>query len=209
MGGDDDLIRFDPPAVSDSLVGHQLQHLGVLVDIQPPGDMRRELERMKLRLLWEPHGPGDGEGQRQFFGEGGTKTEPVKRLQLCVERPSVIEGIHKGVLPGEVAVDLPAQILVPSQCLLVSIQIQLSLLYTKSADKPVIDQTVLGGDLGRGVAGDATADPISLHQHIIYIRVRQLARTQKARDPAADDQHVGSDVRSQRIKFGYLKSLPP
>ena len=116
------------------LAGHQLQHLGVLVDFQPPGDVRRELERMKLRLFREPHGTGDGEGQRQFFGKGGTKTEPVKRLQFCVEGPSVIEGIHKGVLLGEVAVDLPVQIPVPPKRLLVGIQIHPGPLHAECAD---------------------------------------------------------------------------
>ena len=133
----------------------------------------------------------------------------MKCIQFHVERPSVLQGIHKGVLLNEVAVDLLAQILVSSQRLLVSIQIQPGLFYAECADQPVINQAVLGGDFGRGVAGDATADPIRLHQRTIHMRVRQLARAQKPRDATANDQHVGLDVRCQRFKFGHLKGLPP
>ena len=61
VGGDDDLFRRDPSVIRYDLAGLQLQHLGVLVNVQPSGDVRREFERMKLCLFREPHGPDDRE----------------------------------------------------------------------------------------------------------------------------------------------------
>ena len=191
VGGDHDPLRRNGPPAGPGPAGGQLQHLGVLEDPQGPGDGGGELQGVKPGLPGEAHRPRHGERQGRPIHQLGGKAQLVQGGQLPLQLFPAVQGVDVIVLLGETAVHLPAQGPVFVQGLQVGRQVEAGPLRPEPPEQLVIDQAVLGGELGGHALGGAAADPGRLHQGAVHPRPGQLVGTQQARQSSADNQHVG------------------
>ena len=194
VGGDDDLVRRNGPAVGDRLAGGQLQHLGVFINPQVLGDGSDKLEGVELGLTGEFYRSRCGEGEGNLFHKLCPEAQLAQGIQLPVQLFSVVQGVDKGVLFLEITVEAYAQGAVLLQRLLVGLQVEPGPVRAELPDQLVADQPVLGGDLRCGVFGDAAADAVRLHQGAVHPRLGQLIGAQNSGQPAADDEHIGFQV---------------
>ena len=149
---------------------------------------------MELGLAGEFDRPRGREGEGNLFHKFRPEAQLVQGLHLPVQLPPLVHGVDEGVLLLKIAVDIPAQRTVLLQRPLVGLQVEPGPVHAELPDQLVVDQPVLGGELRRGVFGDAAADAVRLQQGAIHPRLSQLVSAQNSGQPAADDEHIGFQV---------------
>lgn len=207
MGGHDDAPGVDFAVIGAGGGAHQLPDGGVLVDGQPSGELRRELEGVELGLVGEPDGPGHGKGEGQMGDKLSGGAQGLQGGQLPLQLVPPVQGVDIGVLLLEMAGDVPAEPAVLLQRGLVGFQVQLRLIRAKPPDQFIVDEPVLGRELGGGVGGDAAAQPPGLHQGAVRPGPGQHPGAQKARHAPADDEHIDAEVTVEGGKGGQLRCI--
>ena len=168
MGGHDDLIRRHRPLVSHRLIAPQLGNPAVLPDGQVLGDGDQELQGVELGLAGKLHRPHRPEGQLWRLRQLGGIAQVSQGGHFPFQASPVIQGINVGVLLLKITVDIPAQFPVGVQGFQVGVEVHGRLLPAKALYQVSITQTMLGGELGRGVAGDSTCNGIGLQQEAVH-----------------------------------------
>ena len=209
VSGYDDLLGRDAAAAGSGGGAGQLPHLGVFIDAQLPGKGGDQLQRVELRLPGEFDRARHRKGQRQCFGKFRGDAQGFQRPQLLFKLAAVIERIDVRIRFLQVAVDTPGQRAVLPQRLLVGTQVLGRSVGAEFPDQAVVDQTVLSGDLCRGVFGDAAAEGFGLDQRIVHPRLLQKPGAQNARHSAANDEHIGFQIPVQALKPGKRRRLFP
>ena len=79
----------------------------------------------------------------------------------------------------------------------------------KSVQQGVVDEPMLGGEFGGGMAGDPAADLLGLRQDAVHPQLPESVGAQYPGQAAADDEHVGIQVFLQGPVVGQGGSLQP
>ncbi|MPM81896.1 hypothetical protein SDC9_128953 [bioreactor metagenome] len=209
MGGNNDSVSGNPAPIRHGGGADELTDGRVLINAQTFGNAGDELQGIKLRLLYKFYRARYREGQRHALQPLGRKTQSLQRRDLLVNFTAAVHRVNKIVLLLKMTVDVRAQLAVALQRLLVGAQVQPSRCRIKLPDQFIVEQPVLGGNFGGGVFGNAAAEPIGLHQHIVHTGLLQQIRTQNSRQTAADDQHVGTYIFFKTIKAAYGRRFFP
>ena len=191
MGGDKDLFRLYPHLVRVDGIARKAPGGGVLIDLQPGRDPRRQQQRMKLGLIFKLYGPGHVKGQGQTVPIPRLRPDALQRPQLLFQLFGAAGGIDKGRLCLHLAGIVRRQLAKAGNCVLVCLIIQPGCLHIVLSDQLVVDQAVLAGDLGGGIAGHAAAYAVRLDQRIIRAGPVQRAGAEKPRHSPADNQDIG------------------
>ena len=156
---------------------------------------------MEPGLIPEPQGGGHGEGQLGVGRAGRVDAQAVGGLRLPVDGPGVPGGVEVGRAVGKVAVDapLPDHTAVFRHGPLVSLGVEHGLFPAELVDEPLVDEAVLGGDLGGGAPGLATSGPGGLQHHRLQPRRPEKMGGEDAGQPAADDGGVYLPVPRQGL----------
>ena len=194
MGGDNGLFRRDGSMVRNRFLRRQFQHLGMLKNPQALGDGGGKFQGMKPGLPGETHSPRHRKRQRQVRHKLRAKTQTIQRGQLLLQLFSAVRAVDKGILLRKITIYSLAQGSVALQCRNIGLQIEPGFFRSESLNELVVDQTVLGGDFGRGAPRSSAADPAGFHKDAVHPGLGKLVRTQQTRYPSADDQHICRQV---------------
>ena len=126
--------------IGDSAAIRQLTDPGMLENVQPRCDCRREFQGIKLRLTGEFYCAGDRERKRKRLRELCRIPKLLKSAQFFLDLLTVVESVDKGILFLEIAGDICAQIAVGVKSVFVGAQIHLGSLHAKPADQLTVDQ---------------------------------------------------------------------
>ena len=209
VGCDEDLFRLYPHLVRVDGIAFKAPGGGVLVDLQSGRDPRRQKQRMKLGLVFKLYGPGHVKGQGQTVPVSGLCPDALQGPQLLFQRFAVTGGIDKGGLCLHPAGIVRRQLAKMRNRGLIGLIIQPGGLLVVFTDQLVIDQAVLAGDLGGGVACHAAAYAVRLDQRIICAGPVQRAGAEKPRHSPADNQDVGFQILFQTGKGRQLRCVCP
>ena len=204
---DDDLVRGYPPArrLDDAvLVGVDLHRTRVLEDAaaiagaQSLGQRKQVLARVELGLFVEAHRSLDVVWQRRVLDQRGRQPRLLRRrgLVLDLRAPAGGSDVRVRGLTPKVAVNLVAldAFCDPRQRRLVGLPISACAVGAEVRAQLVVDQPVLGGDLGGRVATDAASDLVGLQQHDAHARLGEQQRRRQPDDATAKHGDVGAQV---------------
>lgn len=164
---------------------------------------------MELRLTGELDRPGHRKGEGELSGKFPGKPQLFQGVQLPLDLLPIIHRIDIGVLLLKSAVYCLTQLPVLLEGGLLRGEVLPGAVHAELPDELVIDQSVLAGDFGGGVPGDAAAQGFGLRQRIGDSGAVQEIRAQNPRHTAADDQHIGAQLALQGRKGGLLPGLFP
>ncbi len=156
---------------------------------------------MELGLAGETHRPcrGKGKGGGDYFRRCA---QAAQGSGLLFQGGPAGEGIDKTVLLFKIAVNGLGQGAVGGEGGQVGFQVLAGGGFALLAEEAVVNQAVLGGDFGRGVAGCAAADGIGLQQQAVGPGFTEEMGAEEARDAAANDEDFRFPVAFQRGKGG-------
>ena len=209
MGCKQDLLCPDGPPGGLGQARSQLLHLGFLVDAKAPGNSPQEAEGMNLSLPGKPHRPCHRDGEGSLFGKLGGEAQLPESGHLLPDLVPVPGGVNKGVPLLKVTAQLLAKGPVPLHRLLVGPEVEAGLGKAKLPEQPPVKEAVLGGHFGRGVAGDAAADAVRLHQGVIRPLTIQEIGAKQAGDASAHNKDLGFQVPFQGREPGQVRRLFP
>jgi hypothetical protein len=211
VGGDHHVTGGDAnPLVGGQHAGLALgetDHAGALV--QPaaaPAYVVRQrhqvLAGVELGLLSDPHGARHGERQVRLGHEFGRQPRLPRGLRLGPHLGDAVAALHVGVrgrlLPVAVDPQLPGDLGGVADRVHLGAGVQPRAFLAAAAAQPVVDQGVLGADLGRGVPGDTGRDPAGLQHRDVVPLPDQLPRRAQPGYARADHSHVDGDIPLRR-----------
>ena len=195
MGGHDILVRFDFESVlRQRPFLRDLPDAGPLIDPKLSGHPGHQLQRIDLPLIREFHRPHHGKGQAQGVRKLRRIAQFFQRSHFPLQLSLIVSGIDEGIPSLKGDVQLIAQLRVLLHGGKARGQIHPRRLHPLFPDQPVVDQTVLGSHLRRGVPGIPSAQNVPFRQRAIHPRPLQKPGAHDSRDPASDHQHVRPDI---------------
>ena len=157
---------------------------------------------MELGLVGKFYGTQGGEGQGDFFHKFCGKAQRLKGGKLILQFLSAGGGVDETVLGLKIAVDGLAQLPKSSKGGFVGLQVSGSGFRAGFCQQFVVNETMLGCDLGCGVFGDAAGNSTGFSYHAADPAALQLPGAEQACHTAADDQHVSADMTGKGGKMG-------
>ena len=194
-----------------SMVTH-LQYPRLLVDLKPLCNTVKETQRMEDGLIFKAHSQLDLKRQLAFAFQSDSKAQLVGRFGFTLQQI----GPHPCIKPCRLVLQAAVNALVLDDPLVmadgppVHIGILPCPCHAEILDQPVIDQPVLGRDLGRGAAGLPAAHTVGLQQNDLSAPPVEKIGDQHPGHTAADDDilHLSPGQRPTAGLYAHSGHLP-
>ena len=208
MRGDDGFLRADSSAIRDADLPFKCQSARVLTDVHPLCDSGGELAWVKLCLMVKADGTSRFYRQRQPRNKRRLRADAPECSKFTRKLFTGVCAVDISWLFFKIAVDMLCQLAVARERGLVRVIICPRGIRAVLPRQLVVDQPVLRGKLGCGVARHTGADCVCFDEQIVRTGFLQRICAQKPCQSAADDQNVGFCILLQRRECGQRHARP-
>ena len=207
---DDDMVRRYAAAVAAHRMTADIARRRVLIDREPGQKRRKELKRVKPRLLLKADGFAHRKGKLGGNAQVRRSAEIGGICHLALQRGTVRRSVDVGRRGGKIARNALSFNQFP--VLLDGVQICLHILprkvYAEILHQLLTENAVLCGDLCRRARGGTAGKAVLLQKNDAHALLMQEIRGQNACDAAADHGSIGVKLLLQPRIARQLRTAP-